>query len=133
MGSILNMTGTARVFLSLPPPSGLFMVTKPNAVQVDFCFQKCLNARNRPHFRINDLADALPGCRQPQRKTPLWSKSSHVCITPEMAEGKGKHFCSTEVLQFQPWWLVSPGARWQEALFFSPLSITIIIISSPYY
>ena len=33
-----------------------------------------------------------------------------------MAEGKGKHFCSTEVLQFQPWWLVSPGARWQEVL-----------------
>lgn len=35
-----------------------------------------------------------------------------------MAEGKGKHFCSTEVLQFQPWWLVSPGARWQEVLCF---------------
>lgn len=42
MGSILNMTGTARVFLPLPPPSGLFMVTKPNTVRMTFVFKNVL-------------------------------------------------------------------------------------------
>lgn len=130
MGSILNMTGAARASpLLLPPPSGLFMVTNPNTAMMTFVSIFLLfNARNRPHLRTNYLADALPGCRQPQRKIPSLSKSSHFTPLPASPRGKASISTIEKVLQFQLWALVSVCWFWMAR---GTIILNSIIIFSP--
>lgn len=93
VGSILNMTGHTRVSPVPSAPSLChFMVANSNHSNNDYLLKKKeINARNRPHFRTNYLADAFPECRQPQRKIPFLCRSSHI----HTASGAWKESIST--------------------------------------